>query len=999
MNAKSPLHVLSLLVLSFAAMVVVPELFAQSAPAQRPPSAADAGFVEGRVRNLATGVYLANTHIALEGGGGSTLTQPDGSFTLALPPGTHVLVATYAGLDVGRQTVTVVRGQSVRADFDLSSNVYAMQAFTVTGIREENALALQAERYAPNPKTVMSTSAFGRASANPGDLIQRMAGISTDIIAGEVTILYIRGMGPDFSSVLIDGESVATSSAGTRQHWIPQYGTATLSQVELIKAPTPDQDANAVAGYINLVSRRAFDQVGRRLNLSVGTTWADRGLDGSLYQQRANGPDQYTLSYSDVFSVLGGKRNLGVTADASYSNTTVMNEEVGSVYFGIGSAYTDPTAGDPLPRLFGAGDYRSPNMQMNFGLGAEYKLSDDTYVSAKFFLNKRHQYQEAFRVWVGNPGATRANFTADSQTDFATLIANASSTATSESFSSTSHQFNYGTNIGGEHRMFDRTAKLSIRGAYSYGRQNSPLFARAQAVATGIGMSMDRRSGNVWYPTFVQTSGPDISQASNYEMRTLTRQRAFNPNELYTLRADFEKSLDTGAPVTLKIGAKYQANPRKNQVDFVGYTFAGADGTPRTGDDSMALVPLRSLSLNKGRYGQFPFMGNPYSDRAGDPNLYPAGHWVQTATDVYNSYNTSNASNTELDEEIGAAYVSGNVNLGKLRILAGVRVENTRVEGTAWVRNQTASFGGNSVGGASLDPAVVAENLARAQRSFVARRTSTADYRHVFPGVHFVYEPADGFIARASYNRSISRPPVGNLLPTLTENLETLTVTVGNPALKPYTSDNFELGVEKYFEPLGKWSAGVFLKEIKNYFRSITTPLDASGLDGQGLYANYTLNQVLNVGDARVRGFELSYQQQFSFLPGFWRGFGAFANYTYTETRGNFGTLVTSTKLPLLTPRNWNAGVSYVNYGLQVRALANYRSRVFAGTNVFDFDRDERLIYDLKVQYSFNKRYNIYLDVANLTNEETRADIANPGMYWIKLNPGAVYSAGVNVQF
>jgi iron complex outermembrane receptor protein len=175
--------------------------------------------------------------------------------------------------------------------------------------------------------------------------------------------------------------------------------------------------------------------------------------------------------------------------------------------------------------------------------------------------------------------------------------------------------------------------------------------------------------------------------------------------------------------------------------------------------------------------------------------------------------------------------------------------------------------------------------------------------------------------------------------------------------------------------------------------------LSSGGIDGSGTYANYMLTTSLNVGNARVRGYELSYQQEFSFLPGFWRGLGAFANYSYTETVGNFGTLATTNKLPLLVPRSVNSGVSFVYRGFQARVLLNWRDDVYAGTSGVDFDRAERLIYDLKLQYAINRNYVVFLDAVNLTNEQTRADFTANGMYGYKLHPGAVYTIGVNGKF
>lgn len=214
------------------------------------------------------------------------------------------------------------------------------------------------------------------------------------------------------------------------------------------------------------------------------------------------------------------------------------------------------------------------------------------------------------------------------------------------------------------------------------------------------------------------------------------------------------------------------------------------------------------------------------------------------------------------------------------------------------------------------------------------------------------------------------------LLPTINPNELTQTLSAGNPRLQPYTSDNFEFSVAKYLSGIGQISAGVFLKEIKNYFRAFQTPVPTGPDNGfGGDYAGWTINQNLNVGCARIRGVELSYTQQYSFLAGFWRGFGSFANYTYLETRGDFGAATgTTTRLPNLTPDTVNAGLTYRGQGFDVRLMANYRGEFFRSATVGNFGtgvgvlpatmdynvyQHARLLLDFKVQYSINRQHSI----------------------------------------
>ena len=223
---------------------------------------------------------------------------------------------------------------------------------------------------------------------------------------------------------------------------------------------------------------------------------------------------------------------------------------------------------------------------------------------------------------------------------------------------------------------------------------------------------------------------------------------------------------------------------------------------------------------------------------------------------------------------------------------------------------------------------------------------------------------------------------------------------MGNPDLKPYHTDNFEVSVEKYFEPVGLFSVGAFLKQISNYSRSFAATVPTEGIDGNGLYAGYTLTTTRNIGDARVRGIEASYQQQFSFLPGIWRGLGAFANFTYLESEGNFGGLTTTTQLANLAPRSGNGGINFRHRGLDLRFLANWTAEKYKSTvSGIDVYNEARLMLDVKAQYSINRRYDVFLDATNVTDEAPRTDVARNGLKFFKTNQGVGFVAGVRAKF
>ncbi len=962
--------------------------------------AAESGTITGVVSNLATGDLLAGAVVQIPGTSASAVSERGGAFTLVAPAGVQTLAVSYAGLDGAQVSVAVTAGQTTTRNVQLTSTVYKLDAIAVSGVREGSALAIQTQRLSENPKWVAATDTFGNPAANPGELIQRLPGISTDIVGSEVRSLYIRGMGPGFSSLMVDGERVATSTgtSASRDYQIEQMGTGNLESVELIKAPQPEQDANAVAGFVNLVPRRGFDIPGRRITFTAATMWRHRGFSGSPFEDKADNFDILNFSYANAFDVFGGKRNLGIAFNAGRRVSYTTQDEIGpgGVLYNFSQTYLNPTGANPLTRLFGTGDFGYAAKARNAGLSVDYKLSQDAYVFARFAYNTNDQYQVYYRPGFGNPAATAANFTADSTYEHSTLLAHAASVGVLESTPAfTKNSRNFTLNGGAEFKVFQRSGTLSLRGSYSKADISYPGWIRAQARTigtTGIGFEIDRRGQDPWYPIFRQTTGPSIYDPASYNFSTMSKQSYKSPNELYSARLDFTKKFSFSVPVTLKSGLKYAEDTRRPITTFATYTFAGADGVINSADDSLKPYADLLSMQGDGRYGPFPFPTNPAN--------VPAGYWKQTAADAYTSYATSNASNATFTEKISAAYVQASVKFGALRILGGARLEETDTKGTAWARNTTATWGGNSVGGTSLDPTVVSANAARAQRSFVRRNTSVGNYRDVFPGLHFVYEPISSLLLRASFNRAISRPAVASLIPTVTENSENNTVTMGNPDLKPFHTDNFELSVEKYFEPVGLFSVGVFQKQISNYSRTFSSTVPSTGLDGSGLYAGYTLTTTQNIGDARVRGIEASYQQQFSFLPGVFKGLGAFANFTYLETEGNFGTTATTNKLGNLPPRSGNGGLNFRYRGLDVRFLANWTAEKYKSTvGVIDVYNEARLIYDVKVQYSINRRYDVFLDAANITDEAARTDVALNGLKFFKTNQGIGFVAGVRGKF
>lgn len=211
-------------------------------------------------------------------------------------------------------------------------------------------------------------------------------------------------------------------------------------------------------------------------------------------------------------------------------------------------------------------------------------------------------------------------------------------------------------------------------------------------------------------------------------------------------------------------------------------------------------------------------------------------------------------------------------------------------------------------------------------------------------------------------------------MPNTSANYGNETLTVTNPALKPQYSNNFDASVEYYFEPVGLLSAGVFLKELSDFIfqdrsRSVGFGPD-NGFDG--LYEGFSIVTSSNGGAARYRGYELSYQQQFTFLPGLWRGLGLNMNYTKVETKGDYGGTVATTQVAGVIPETANVALSYIQRGWYVRLQWNWRDTrlVTISTNpallVYDMPKTS---VTLKLKYTLSQKVGVFCNIENLTSE------------------------------
>lgn len=695
-RSRIVVHALSERLCWFAAAILglaalQPLLIAQSA----------VGTVSGYVSEAATGNAISNAIISVDGSPVTAATGFAGTYSLQLPSGLHRLAIRYVGMEELKQTITVIAGQTSTHNFALTSEVQRLDAIVVRALRAGQAAAIHEERHAPNVRTVAEIDAFGNPGGSAGELLQRLAGVAVDGSSGKVDSIYVRGMSQDFSSLLIDGNQIATSggsSVGNSNVYFGQVNTGNISSLEIIKAATPEMDGNAIAGYVNLRTRRTFERAGRSGTVTVGAAWADNREDASMPGRNRPGLNLLSLGYSDVLSIMGGKNNLGIAASAS-RNSWAHNT---TPEFGYQSAAAPQTAfvvpnaaagskPDLLQRAFGAGEWGAISLaqassELNLGFNADYKLSDRTTLflrSTYSRMDRNGASPPSYFRWKLVAPNTVASFVSGSTYD---LLEARNGTLTLESVLYTRNSESTALSGGLEHKFLTNTAKLSADFNYSKNRTGYPKLNQVFAQITGLGWQLDRRGRDPWLPLVRQTAGADWSDPASYSIRTDSQQYSYSaPAERSGGRVDLEKGFFGPLPFTLKAGIKQSNYQQEANRDLNYFTYAGPATTSATGGTRQFVGA--NMKLSRGNYGPFPFLQLPTTGMPGDA-WAEAANWRQTSSDAWNTIYQSNLNDVEYSEDIYAGYVQGSAKLGRLRVLTGFRWEESII-GISGTRTST----------------------------------------------------------------------------------------------------------------------------------------------------------------------------------------------------------------------------------------------------------------------------------------------------------------------
>ena len=1004
MLPPAPLH--RLLRFIFVALVAGSgALLAQTQPAS------GAGQIAGQVSNGATRALLEGAAIEIPALGVRTLTDSQGRFRIEqLPAGNHAVVVTYTGLNREERRIAVAAGQQVSALFDLGSEVYRLEKFSVVGEREGNAAALTAQRNADSVKSVVALDAHGNLSnSEAGELLIRLPGIAGSLNGeGVVSEVMVRGTNHTLNSVTVDGNKMASSGGMNRNFRTNSIPGAFFDTIEVTKAATPDMDADSLGGNINMKTRSPLSmKEKRRMIYRLGGKWAPPFYDHNPATRNHSLHPMTSFSYQEAFDAFGGDRNLGVTFSMFYSENAVSAIQMTQDYAFV---TTSPAY---------VWDYRSADIYNNrlnrsATLKLDYRFSPTLRVFLNGIYNDAHERSFEYLRTRAFTSRTLAALNAAGQPtgnnailpDFTDKITRVRAVPAStfelqtdgNRFEDSQRQLH----AGAEHTYARLT--LDYDGAYSESivRQNdghnSPKIGSGgffRTWLTGVGWTLDK-TGNEMRPKFTQTDGPSIFDLKNYTNSELNKRDNERNGTLESVSANAKYFLDARRMNYLKAGGRF----RRQAAEEVGgdrrWQYAGPDGivgvNPATGrrDDDLSLFQFNGVQTTENlRNGPIPYTHVGYVAEHVKKN---PTHWFE---DRYYDESRKYLGTRRVVEDVTSAYFMAGTRWQQLRAVGGLRFEETEVAGRGFVRARTLAT-----------VAAVPDPVARARLDYNNPRSIEGRYSNTFPGAYLTYNFSRSFLARANWSNSIGRPPFANLVPREDVNDQTQTLTVGNPALKPQFAENIDFTLEYYFEPVGALSVGVFRKELKDFIVSLggqTVP-DGPANGFGGSYGGYNLITDLNAGRARINGIEMSYQQQLAFLPADLKRMSFFANYTRLTTEGDYGTTGprTTNLVPNFVPTTANAGLSFPWGKFSARLLVNHTGEHLVG---YSTDRSRlrykvaRTAWNMNLSYRYSPKLEFYCDVQNMFNARQEWFYFERSRLQADFDNGAFVNFGISGRF
>ncbi len=690
-----------------------------------------------------------------------TTTDLSGNFTLVgVPSSTKEIEVSFVGYQSQTIAIDLSEGKTNQLEINLKPASNELGEVTVLGtFKRGQAKAINVQKNNTNITNVVSSDQVGRfPDANIGDAMRRIPGVTMQNDQGEARDIIIRGMAPQLNSVMVNGERVPSAEGDNRRIQMDLIPADMIQTIEVNKSVTPDMDADAIGGAVNLVTRAAPGK--QRISVTAAS-----GVNLLSQEPIWTGAFVYGNRYLD--------NKLGLVVSGSYNNHDFGSDNVEA-------EWVEDDAGRIFMEDYQVRTYLVQRVRRSVSANLDYKIDQNNTIFLKTIYNWRDDWENRYRYRITDIEYDEGigSFVGESERE----------------------------TKGGLNNDRIRNRRLEDQRMWNYQLQGEHLWFNALKVnwSANLAQASEERPNERYivfksddvYPVqlnndsrfpIARPSNASQFNLSNLEFDELSEEYQYTQERDNNYRLDFELPLkaDGNYKSFLKFGGRYRSKEKYRDNNFFEYD-------PINGIDpnNVASINMTDDGFLAGEeYAAGDFASPEY---LGDLDLSDASQFDEES--VVDEYAPGNYTSTE---NIAAGYIMVKQNLGsKLSAIAGVRIENTAIDYT---------------GNRYID-----------SNNTVLPVSADQNYTNILPGLHLRYAHKANSVFRFSVNQTLARPNYYDLVPfqeIITDDEE---INLGNAALEAAVSTNLDLNYEYYFKSIGLISGGVFYKSIDNFIYSST---------------------------------------------------------------------------------------------------------------------------------------------------------------------------------
>lgn len=907
-------------------------------------------------------------------------------------------------------------GQSDEETKSKSADPFVVE---VTGIRGSIQRSKDIKRMSAGIVDAIATEDLGKfPDQNLAESLQRISGVSIDRSGGEGQFITVRGFGPQFNSVLLNGRQIASEDT-SRAFSFDTLSAEMVSGIYVHKTASASIQSGGIGATVNVTTARPFDIHSFKAVGSVKRHYDENS--------QKNTPEYFAL-VSNTFA----NERFGVLLSVSHRETsTRLNQAQTDGWLenvGIPQAELNGGAGH-IGNIFSARNYDSKvtfeqRSRTNAGLILQYAprnhlvLTFDTNYSDFDIDSDATSYGHWFTAPNVENAITDVNGTVIDMyqevglaTDFHAkkferLTETKSFGLNAEWDVNQSLVLNFDLSLSAAEREPNNGGgdQLSL-----IGYQNRARFQVDEAILPWVSEFQEARD-NIVNGDGIAGAVSDYLDPANGRAHVMLRRGWAVQDDVDQLRMDgIWDEGDSNGLVNIKFGALLSNETKSlqrwdNEGTGIHCTFCGYSSSPNIPDSFFTLFDAGSdfLSGVSGN-GRTPTVWLHHNGEQQFAFLEDISGLNFDATRRDNSF--------EVEENTLSVYLelafAGEIGNMPLKTITGLRLDGTDVEvigkeasiETLVILDQTemlAIYGGST--------AVSAEH----------------NYHYMLPNLSMKLDINDELIARFAASRTLTRPTLSNMAPVT--NIGTtrpggdLTAISGNPSLRPFTSNNLDLSLEWYYSDDNYVSLGYFVKNVSNFIVNTSgdqtfvtsdgglltdpsTGSDTSAPDASDEVAVFSTTRPENVEQAQVTGFEFSLQHPFSDT-----GFGVLFNLTLVDSDSDLNVADINQKFAVTGISDSMNLVGYYEQGpMQIRLAYNYRDEFLQSLTQLKGDGvtfvDEYKQWDMSGSYDINERLNVFFDITNLTEEVVTKHGRFTNHFLLAEDAGRRFAFGISVNF